>query len=64
MHEVAQKKLSEYLDPIIDKYLSMMKAENKDTQKFLEDIKTYINERLPYDFYYLGKDNLNKFITR
>ena len=64
MHEVAQKKLSEYLDPIIDKYLSMMKAENKDTQKFLEDIKTYINERLPYDFYYLGKDNINKFITR
>lgn len=64
MHEVAQKRLSESLNPIIDKYLAMMEVENKDTQKFLDDIKTYINERLPYDFYYLGKENLNKTITR
>ena len=42
----------------------MMEAENKDTQKFLEDITAYINERLPYDFYYLGKENLNTAIKK
>lgn len=64
MHGVAKKRLNETLNPIIDKYLSMMEAENKDTQKFLEDITAYINERLPYDFYYLGKENLNTAIKK
>lgn len=64
MHKVAEIKIAEFLEPIVDKYLSMMEAENKDTQKFLKEIKTYINERLPYDFYYLGKENLNNSITR
>lgn len=64
MHEIAVKRLNKSLDPIINKYLSMMEAENKDTQKFLEDITTYINERLPYDFYYLGKENLNTTIKK
>lgn len=64
MHEIAEKRLNESLDPIIDKYLSMMEAENKDTQKFLEDITRYLNERTPYDFYYLGKENLNTAIKK
>ena len=60
MHEMAQKLLEKTLNPIIDKYLKLLKDENLDTQTFIDEITEYINSKAPYDFYYLGKDNLKR----
>ena len=58
MHDIAKKTLNQELTPILNKYMNMLKPEKRN--QFLKEIKTYINERLPYDFYYFGKNNIQK----
>lgn len=64
MSEIAERRITEFLNGTIDKYISLMAAENKDISKFLQETKMYINDRFPYDFYYVGKENVNQLIIR
>ena len=52
------KTISTITQDTLNKYMNMLKPEKRN--QFLKEIKTYINERLPYDFYYLGKNNIQK----
>lgn len=59
MQEISKKLLKKNLNSIISKYLKLLKENSLDTNTFLKEIKQYINSRVPYDFYYLGQENLN-----
>lgn len=57
---IAKKIFDEIIWMTINYYTEMLNKEGINTQIFLNDIKKYLNNRLPYDFYYVGKDNINK----
>ncbi len=53
--------LQEYIDNILYKYSKKLTSEQQ--KELMLRLKKYILDRLPSDFYYLGKDNFNKIIS-
>lgn len=45
-------------------FLSTVVSSNEDSVRFLKKTKLYLLEREPYDFFYLGKNNIKKVLTR
>lgn len=45
-------------------FLSTVVSSNEDSVRFLKKTKLYLLEREPYDFFYLGKNNIKKSLTR
>jgi len=50
------------MECIIEKELNCINSENK--KKLFKDLKTYIKAKFPYDFYYLGKDNIKESLKK
>ncbi len=60
--EQAFNLLNQYLNPIIDEYIAKINNLGLNPIQFIQDISAYINERFPYDFYSLGKNNIKKVV--
>ena len=45
-------------------FLNTVVSSNEDSVRFLKKTKLYLLEREPYDFFYLGKNNIKKSLTR
>ena len=45
-------------------FLSTVVSSNEDSVRFLKKTKLYLLEREPYDFFYLGKNNIKKSLAR
>ena len=49
---------------LIEKYKPILVQEGIDLKEFLKILKKYINDRIQYDFYYIGKENINNKINK
>lgn len=59
--EISKEDASQNFNQIIEKYFSQIKE--VDRKHFLRLLKKYLNERFPYDFYYIGKNNVNEALN-
>lgn len=53
--------IQEYIDDILYEYSKLLSVNQK--KELILKLKKYILDRLPSDFYYLGKTNFNKVVT-
>lgn len=58
--EIARAEFNDKIWPLIDHYVEILNKEGRDSQQFLFNIKKYLLNRAPYDFYYMGKKNIKK----
>ena len=53
------KNVDNVINEVINKNKELLKKENIDLKNVALIIKKYLNNRKPYDFYYIGKDKIN-----
>ena len=60
--EIEEGKLVNNIDieNVLTKWLTILSANNININKFLKELRLYLIERQPYDFYYIGNETINR----
>ena len=58
--ETVKESFDETIWPLVDKHVTELEKEGLDTEAFLNNLRSYLLNRTPYDFYYAGKENISK----